>query len=408
MTATHVVDERPSALAEESITIVVSDLHFGEARGADAAPAGEAAFASFLEWVRRRSGDDGRRWRIVILGDLLDLLHAPGETPVAAVEAAARSRPAFEALAAAAASGIGIAIVPGNHDSELLDPEVQERLRELVAEAGGHGAARIRHNLTFHAWFFLLPGLLYAEHGSQYHALNAVADPLSPAGRWSRQTPLGALLDLHRSELHGRAARLRRLRVAVRALVSVGRGSRPRFVGHGGRARRVRERAQESRLRPATLKALRSLARDSRLDLVRSAVAAVQGSGSHVEVQQKKAAAAVHRLLLGEGKSVPVYVFGHTHRAARASLHAGDTELHWFNSGAWVAPSEVAPDARGRASSLYSFVEIVASPAGVVAHVGRWNPAEGVAVPVDAEAVPVVQAPTARPVGGRRLYEAPE
>ena len=342
-----------TAVADEGVTIVVSDLHLGAAGTTD------GAFVSFLEWVGARARSDERSWRIVVLGDFLDLLHAPGATPTEAVEAALRDRPTLRALAGAAASGISVAVVPGNHDSELLDPVVQARLRDLAAEAGGPRAASIRRYLTFHPWFLLIPGVLYAEHGSQYHALNAVRDPLSPAGRWSRQIPLGAVLDLHRSEPRQALLRLVRRRRSAPART------------------RMLEQAHASGLRPETLDALAELGLASPLDLARRVLAGARGARRPVEAEQRAAAAAVHRLLRREGKAVPVYVFGHTHRAASADVEAGDTRLRWFNSGSWT--------------DELSFVEIDASARPVAARLRRWNGP---------------QVPTAMSIASGRAYEA--
>jgi UDP-2,3-diacylglucosamine pyrophosphatase LpxH len=358
-----------SAVLDDSVTIVVSDLHLGATAGA-----ADATFALFLEWLGARAAGDRRAWRIVILGDFLDLLHAPGATPVAALEAAVRGRAVLRALAAASASEISIEIVPGNHDSELLDRRVQERLRQLAAEAAGPGTPRAPVNLTFHAWFLLLPGVLYAEHGSQYHALNAVRDPLSPAGRWSPQIPLGALLDLGRSEPRQVLGHLARKAAAS----SRSRGRRRPAPSRS----RMLERARETGLRPETLDGLLRLGRRSPLDLAGRALTTIGGRPRSVEAEQRAAAASVHRLLLAEAKSVPVYVFGHTHRAASADLDAGGTRLGWFNSGAW--PAE------------HSFLEIAVSRSGVAARLRRWAGNDA------------VQVPTATSAAARRVYEAAE
>jgi hypothetical protein len=108
--------------------------------------------------------------------------------------AAAHPSP-LAALGAYAGAGNPVAIVPGNHESELLDPYLQRRFGELVSElAGRNGGAP---SLSFHPWFFLLPGVVYAEHGSQYHAINAFRNhsrrvgggaPSHPSGRCPTST----------------------------------------------------------------------------------------------------------------------------------------------------------------------------------------------------------------------------
>jgi UDP-2,3-diacylglucosamine pyrophosphatase LpxH len=336
--------------------IVLSDLHLGAAAGA----ATEDAFVSFLEWLAERARSDEVPSRLVVLGDLFDLLHAaPGSPdPAAALDAvAARHRSALHALGAAAAHGSSVDLVPGNHDSELVDPDVQEHLLALVADAAGTSAALLRPTFHVRPWFLLVPGLLYAEHGSQYHALNAVADPLAPFGRWSGRLPPGAVLDLFRARAE-RGDRARALpHLAAAALRTLGRRSRIAAKT----ATSLGLCARESGLSLDTLAALRDLAEDSAAALLRNACAAVLGHADHVESRQQAAAVAVHRLLVHEGEPASLYVFGHTHRVAHRVLDAHGARLLWFNGGAWAAGS-------------YGFVEVDGAPDGAVARLCRWDP----------------------------------
>ena len=169
-------------------TIVVSDFHIGRAAptAADGSST-ERALVTFLDWLGGRARAEAQPWRLVILGDFLDLLHVPAggaglASPEAALEGIAAAHPsALAALGAFALAGNEVVVVPGNHDSELLDPHLQQRFGELVsALAGGTG---LPPSLSFQPWFFLQPGVLYAEHGSQYHSVNAVRNPLAPSGR---------------------------------------------------------------------------------------------------------------------------------------------------------------------------------------------------------------------------------
>lgn len=337
--------------------IVLSDLHLGAAGGS----ATSDAFVSFVDWVAERSHRDTSPWRLVVLGDFLDLLHAPADArdPLAALDAvAAGQRPALAALGAAAAHGLRIDIVPGNHDSELVDPEVQERLRALVAGAAGTSVATVGQSLSVRPWFLLVPGLLYAEHGSQYHALNAVADPLAPFGRWSRRLPPGAILDLFLDE----SRRGSRLGALLRLLSSALRAVNGRARTDASTAESRRACAAASGLSTGALDAVRGLAENSPAALVRSACNTALGRGGLVESRQRRAAVEIHQILEGEGQSVPVYVFGHTHRAAHSELGAGGKRLLWFNGGAWAA------------GGGFGFVEVYRRPEGVVAELCSWNP----------------------------------
>jgi UDP-2,3-diacylglucosamine pyrophosphatase LpxH len=335
--------------------VVLSDLHLG----ATAGTATDDAFVSFLEWLAERARPDAGPWRLVLLGDFLELLHAPVgvQDPRAALDAvAARHRPALAALGAAAAQGIVVDLTPGNHDSELLDPEQEEHLRVIVADAAGTSAALLRPTLRVRPWFLLLPGILYAEHGSQYHALNAVADPLAPFGRWSRRMPPGAVLDLFGRAEHGERARaLGELTPAMLcALTRRGRRGAATVASLGACA-------EEAGLSPDALACLRGLAENSSAALVRNACAAALGRAGHVESRQQQAAVAVHKILMREGQAVPVYVFGHTHRVAHRALDADGARLFWFNGGAWADRS-------------YGFVEVDGRADGVIARLCHWDP----------------------------------
>lgn len=332
--------------------LILSDIHLGAATGS----ATSDAWVSFLDWVGERSDDDAVPWRLVVLGDFLDLLHAPADVrdPLAALDAvAARHRSAFAALGTAVERGVQIDLVPGNHDSELLDTDVQEHLRALVAEAAGASPTPLLARFRIQRWFLLVPGFLYAEHGSQYHALNAVADPLAPSGRWSRQLPPGAALDLLRADGE-RGRRTHALRRLLSALAR--RGSADASIGAS-----LEAHASASGISPRAVGAVHALGENSWAALVRNAHAAALGRNSFVESRQQQAALAIHRILTGERQPVPVYVFGHTHRAAHSALYAGGTRLLCFNSGAW-------------ANAGYDFVELSRWAGGVTARLCRWDP----------------------------------
>jgi UDP-2,3-diacylglucosamine pyrophosphatase LpxH len=335
--------------------IVLSDLHLG----ATAGTATDDAFVSFLQWLTERAHLDAAPWRLVLLGDLLDLLHAPADArdPLAALDAVAtRHRSTLGALGAAAAHGVVVDLVPGNHDSELVEPGLQERLRDLAAAAAGTSAVQLRRTFRVRPWFLLVPGLLYAEHGSQYHALNAVGDPLAPCGRWSPRLPPGAVLDLFGRATHGgRARALPRLVPA--ALHALARRRRTDAATEAS----LQACARETGLTTDTVAGLRGLAEDSSVALLRNACAALLGRAGYVESRQQQAAVGVHKILAHEGQAVPVYLFGHTHHVAHRALDADGARLLWFNGGAW-------------ADGSYGFVEVDGRADGVVVRLCRWDP----------------------------------
>jgi UDP-2,3-diacylglucosamine pyrophosphatase LpxH len=153
----------------------------------------DKAFARFLAHLQRRAADEGRRWRLVLLGDVFDFLqvdlrragrvHDPLDrseaVTIAKLERIARGhRPFFAALGEFAAAGNPIAVLPGNHDIELIRPATQARFAALAAEAAGRPEAAAA--FTFHPWIYYEPGLLYAEHGHQYDATNSFMTQLAP------------------------------------------------------------------------------------------------------------------------------------------------------------------------------------------------------------------------------------
>jgi hypothetical protein len=72
---------------------------------------------------------------------------------------------------------------------------VQRHLRRLLARAGGIAEDAV--DLTVYPWLYYVPGLLYAEHGHQYHDLNSfpalVRDDTALSDRPA--PPLGAAID---------------------------------------------------------------------------------------------------------------------------------------------------------------------------------------------------------------------
>lgn len=180
--------------------IVVSDLHLSA--GYDPRLGAfdrnedffyDAAFARFLAHLRRRGTDEGRRWRLVLLGDIFDFLqvdlkragqiHDPLDrserVTIAKLEQIARGHPDFfAALGAFAAEGNPVEVIPGNHDIELVRPATQARFAALVAEAVGR--PEVAAAFSFHPWVYYEPGMLYAEHGHQYDATNSFITQLEP------------------------------------------------------------------------------------------------------------------------------------------------------------------------------------------------------------------------------------
>jgi UDP-2,3-diacylglucosamine pyrophosphatase LpxH len=209
--------------------LILSDLHLGE----DLAPTASEATRLHVDMVERqlvqflrhytRRREDGRPWRLIFNGDLIDFLaitigpehpdfaflsarpspeeHKYGlrrtaRSAVAVVEAVTRRHAeVFRALARFLARGNRLDIVSGNHDAELGWPAVQAAFRTGVARAWSSSPEAQRpdavsgddlaREVEFHPWFFYQPGAIWIEHGHQYDeccSFEHLLDPRRPGG----------------------------------------------------------------------------------------------------------------------------------------------------------------------------------------------------------------------------------
>ena len=184
-----------SPVAEQANILVVSDLHFGEellpGAGVErrrAVELGAHAFRDFLRYhAVRRLG--GRPWRLVIAGDLFDFMSVviPGSPELPARTADERrlglgrgtkagvrrldeicenQRPLLEDLVRFAAAGHAIDVIVGNHDVELLEPEVMAAFEAQLRSAGA--TDQVISRICVVRWFVYVPGVAWIEHGHVY------------------------------------------------------------------------------------------------------------------------------------------------------------------------------------------------------------------------------------------------
>jgi UDP-2,3-diacylglucosamine pyrophosphatase LpxH len=192
--------------------LFLSDLHLGEG----------CKNVSRMEYLKRSDGLDRHvtsfleyyteyrinemPWRLILGGDLLDFLQVT-MTPSEATESEIRyglgssetqsvwklerlferHRITFVHLADFVGRGNRIEVLQGNHDTELFWPSVREKFVELLSElyfGKESGAACTRSEfieaITFHPWYFYLPGLLYAEHGHRFDEFCSTLPQLCP------------------------------------------------------------------------------------------------------------------------------------------------------------------------------------------------------------------------------------
>jgi UDP-2,3-diacylglucosamine pyrophosphatase LpxH len=178
--------------------VVVSDVHLGEdllpgasGRAARDVALAETALADFARHLTR-ARMDGRPWRLVVNGDMIDLMVVPdgrGDLPVARTAAVAKERVdqviarhkvVFEALARFVAAGNRLDVLAGNHDIELVWPEVAAHLGARIAELAPAGARGVAERIAVRPWFVYEPGLAWIEHGQQYDATCSQEMHLAP------------------------------------------------------------------------------------------------------------------------------------------------------------------------------------------------------------------------------------
>jgi UDP-2,3-diacylglucosamine pyrophosphatase LpxH len=182
-------------LADHSNILVVSDLHFGEellpgasTERREAVELGAQAFRDFMRYQRVRKVG-GRNWRLVIAGDLFDFMSVviPGSADLPAKSAderrlgvgrgakagvarlaaiCAQHQPLLDDLAKFAAAGHRVDIIVGNHDVELLEPEVIAEWERQLKATGADAAALSRIHIV--PWFVYVPGVAWIEHGHVY------------------------------------------------------------------------------------------------------------------------------------------------------------------------------------------------------------------------------------------------
>jgi UDP-2,3-diacylglucosamine pyrophosphatase LpxH len=185
---------------------------------------------SMLAYHRTRRRE--RPLCVVMAGDFLDLVgvslppeqtmrtaptseereHGLGSAPdhvVHKVWAIARRHPrVFKALMELVADGHQLVLVRGNHDIELYWYAAQHAFVEaVIAHAPAERHRELAARIAVHPWFFVVPGLLYVEHGHQFDAMCSYGDPLSSTcprdSRRIRQVPFSVMLRNVARPTHG-------------------------------------------------------------------------------------------------------------------------------------------------------------------------------------------------------------
>lgn len=343
--------------------LFLTDLHLA------AGPAGLVDRFTHDEAVVRLLGRfdaDAPLVRVVLLGDFLDFLEAaPAPGPIDPSDAetlrrldaiVAAHRPVFDALGRFLALGGAVTLLPGNHDAELLRPAVRARLREHLAGKPPDPAIAARIEVL--PWFLHIPGVVYAEHGSQYHDLNAFPTLLAPWWTGAQvEHPLGSLLAVHDAAPRGRGLVLRLQGLGSLVAPAARAALRQARLRRGPAAARYRgevlaAEARASGLDVATLRGIHGLSeaglpsvgrRMLRL-LARRARARVPArtpvdpaTAATVDECLMEAARGIDRRLVADRAEVPFIVMGHTHRPAVRPLGHAAASPWYLNCGAWTS-----------------------------------------------------------------------
>src|SRR5215216_381582 len=384
------------------ILIILSDLHLSAVQdiksGHCVAREGfhyDVAFSHFIDHLLARVKSEGAECQILILGDFLDFLHTKvplsendfltttEASSLQKLKAIVRAHSLFfKALKRFAATDFRLDIVPGNHDIDLVRPSVQELLKESIK-------TELAANIHFHSWIYHVPGLIYAEHGHQYHDINAYTTLLAPSRTGDEnelELPVGAYFDLYlyyliehvkpptenintplRYLFNSYLKHPLKLITTFPDLCKLFYAVFRQFTYRGSRQFRIiRQRYQEKVLSSYAAStglsyescvALDQLAEVNNNKMVKRLLgnALFKNRGDPIKTGYLyPKALTISKVLGSEKKEVPFYLFGHSHQQAKVALDE-QFDTFYLNSGTWSSPSY--PGSPGD-RSLFPFVEI--------------------------------------------------
>jgi UDP-2,3-diacylglucosamine pyrophosphatase LpxH len=354
---------------------------------------------------------------LVILGDLFDFPRVFPEVAaatnsdadaIACLECIREGHPElFTDLGRLVMAGIDLVIVPGNHDRALARPPVFSHLQAMIAPSAPD-------SIRCEPWHVVEPGVFYAEHGQQYHDINAFerlldADtgelsnaPMTIGGRIDELMRAAAkvaassggtrpetVVQVVRAAISSPRTAIRLARpLAGLALTVICTGLSPLLSRSSGARYRERLAALpriEGRLDPESLVGIELIADRRRQATLRrlastaarAAVSPFRHSGGKVSPRsiqsqrQLEAARAIDAVLRKQGEAVPIYVMGHTHIAWDEPLGARDNSSRLINTGTWIDGYGAQARTEG-----YPYAIIRHDPAtGLVAgSLHTWNP----------------------------------
>ena len=333
-------------------TVVISDLHLGAPRGRDLLRRPELR-EPLLELLRASD-------RLVILGDGLELRHAPHR------EAAEVARPFLEDAGRALGRDGEVLLLAGNHDHGLVAGWIDARLasepvgflgleQRISPARAGPLAARVAEHLSPARVEVSYPGAwlrddVYATHGhySDVHTTMPTFERLAVGvmARWAVRMPVaGARPDDYEAALAPIYAWMHQLtQRSENAMASAAAGASTRtwtmLVGAERRRRPLRSLA----LKAAYVSAVSSLNALGIGPLDRDIAASALRRGGLYGMGE-----VVQRLGIG----APYVLFGHTHRSGPwpdddASEWAAPNGTRMVNTGSWVYQRHFLPQDANR------------------------------------------------------------
>jgi UDP-2,3-diacylglucosamine pyrophosphatase LpxH len=186
-------------------TVVVSDVHLGEAPPSAAASESDWMFyrqsrfypdadlRSLVTWIAARLGA-ADALDFVLDGDVFELegprvrdgVDVFDESPRTEEDALDRTKRIveahegfFAALASLVDLGHRVVFVAGNHDAQLTFAGVQALVRSAVAERAAEASTALER-VRVEPWFYQTRDGLHVEHGHQYDTYCSFRDPLRP------------------------------------------------------------------------------------------------------------------------------------------------------------------------------------------------------------------------------------
>jgi UDP-2,3-diacylglucosamine pyrophosphatase LpxH len=338
---------------EESL-VIVSDLHMGDGGPHERFGSDEQIrpFIGHLGDLLERSPESVR---LLLLGDLLDLSLVGRASPnqmaslrlrdallMARVdEVTSAHAGVFQALKAFIERGGTVDVVPGNSDGALRVPRVWEHFCQSLLQGSSTSYARLR----LHPWIYHVPGVLYAEHGNQYHEINsfpALLQGFRDDGPEQLDT-IGSLLDAYGGRMRAEPAHSRKGATSWAASLTAHymRASKVRHTV--GYATLLEEHAREVSLPPALIAELEALGsravwRSGSRALRRFGTSRKRRRAVNSDIYLKDAALRIHRAARRHDSPALFYVFGHTHTPGIARME--DESSRYVNCGTWSTPSK--------------------------------------------------------------------